>query len=128
MKRFNFMLALVLMCSPVFAIDSLADLLKKAAKADEKLMKKKPVAASFTLNDSEHRKIECVFLWIDGEWLRYQRKDGAYLSTPKKDATDVQGAVTERPYEDVAVHIMWCGGGYCKPTISTARYLAGPWK
>lgn len=90
---------LLLVSLPLYAIDSLQDLLKKGADAEkkrEKDAKKAGTAASFSLTSGERVK-------------------------------DVQGTVlSATPATEVVVHTIFCGGGYCKPTVKVIQVPAWP--
>lgn len=120
--------ALLFASTPLYAIDSIAELLKKGANAEkkrEKDAKKAGTGASFSLTSGE--VITCVWLAKVGDELRYLRTDGRLVSTPVKDAVDVKGTVlTETPALELVVHTMHCQGGYCKPTVKTVRVPAWP--
>lgn len=121
-------MTLLLVSMPLYAIDSIAELLKKGADAEkkrEKDAKKAGTGASFSLSSGE--RIACVWLAKVGDEYRYLRTDGRLVATPVKDTKDVQGTVlTETPATEVVVHTMYCNGGYCKPTVKTVQVPAWP--
>lgn len=119
---------LLLVSIPLYAIDSLSELLKRGADAEkkrEKDAKKAGTGASFSLTSGE--RVDCVWLAKVGDEFRYLRTDGRLVSTPVKDAMDVKGTVlTETPATEVTVHTMYCNGGYCKPTTKIIGVPAWP--
>lgn len=110
------------------AIDSLPELLKKAAKEEKKKAEKvKKGAAAVTFALSSGERIECVWLAKAGDVYRYQRTDGRLVSTPVKDVAYLVGPVLSAPpVAEVTVHAMYCNGGYCKPTVKTIILPAWP--
>lgn len=136
----GFLLAALMVCLALLspeagAIDSLPELLKKAAKAEKKRVdevKKQGSPTVLTLTsvaDSGAREeVSCVWVAKVGDEFRLMNaKTGNLQRIEAKDVLAVRGVVlSETPTSEVVVHAMHCNGGYCKPTIKTIVVPAWP--
>jgi hypothetical protein len=125
MGKFLMVLAVLMLASPAFAIDSL---LEQAAKAEEKRVKKaKSADTTATFEMSSGEIVRCKWLARAGDQLRYLREDGKLFSTPAKDVVKIEGKVlAQTPSVDVVTHVMYCNGEYGKPCVKTISIPAWP--
>lgn len=129
---FVIVMAVMLLASQAHAIDSL---LKASAKAEKERVKKASkgkATAILTMkavdSKGEPVVVACVWLARVGNGFQYLRvSDGLLVSSSQDQIARAEGEVLDQPPTTyTAVHLMYCNGTYCKPTISTIAEKAWP--